>query len=210
MKHRLVYGLALVVLLLLFSEPLPVAGQDLGLRVVGTGVSDGPGQSLAVVENQSTGQQKTYREGDQLGPGMIKKILYGKVVIATVTGEVVLSIRSGGDAVSRPYSQQMGRLDRKEVDSTLPDPEHLIQAIRFRPRFEQGEPVGFVIYGIEPGSIFERMGIQDGDLILGINGKSFTTTQQSMEFYDAIKKGGAVALQVRRDGSTQDLLFEIQ
>jgi general secretion pathway protein C len=210
MKHTFIYGLPLAVVLILFCGPYPVTGQDLGLRVVGTGVSNGPGQSLAVVENQSTGQQKTYHEGDQLGPGVIKRILYGKVVIATGTGELVLSMRSGGDAVDRPHRQEMGSLDRKEVESTLPDPEHLIQAIRFRPRFEKGKPVGFVIYGIEPDSIFQRMGLQDGDLILGVNGRSFATTQQTMEFYDALKKGGAVALQVRRDESTHEMLFEIQ
>jgi general secretion pathway protein C len=133
------------------------------------------------------------------------------VVIGTRTGEQTLYMSSGGASADSPKSSgEMARLDRREVDSTLPDYEQLMREIRVRPCFEAGQPIGFVIYKIEPGSIFERMGLRDGDIIVGMNGRSFATTQQNVEFYEALRGGGTVSLEVRRGESKRDLDFVIR
>jgi general secretion pathway protein C len=85
-----------------------------------------------------------------------------------------------------------------------------MEQISVRPQFEAGRANGFVIYSIEPGSVFERMGLRDGDVIQGINGRTFTTTQPVLDFYDALKEGGTVSLEIQRDETKQKLLFEIR
>jgi type II secretory pathway component PulC len=54
------------------------------------------------------------------------------------------------------------------------------------------------------------MGLRDGDVIQGINGRTFTTTQPVLDFYDALKEGGTVSLEIQRDETKQKLLFEIR
>jgi general secretion pathway protein C len=210
MKHRSVYVLTLFVMLLLFSRPTLVTAQDLGLRLVGTALAEDPGQGLAVIENESTGKQRPYREGDQVGAGLIKKIFYGKVVIATGTGDAVLYVGSGGSTAGHASAPQTASLDRKEVDSSLPDYTHLMRQIRVRPQFEAGHPRGFVIYNIGTGSIFEQMGLKDGDVIVSVNDRILATSQPVVEFYDALMEGETVSLEVMRGDSTQRLLLEIQ
>jgi general secretion pathway protein C len=190
--------------------PALIYAQDLGLKLVGTAVSDDSRQSYAVIEAQSSGQQKPYREGDQVGEILIKKILLGKVVIQTPKGEALLSMRGGESAASASQPRPAARIERKEVNSTLPDYKHLMEQISVRPQFEAGRANGFVIYSLEPGSIFSRMGLRDGDVIQGINGRTFTTTQPVLDFYDALKEGGTVSLEIQRDESKQKLLFEIR
>jgi general secretion pathway protein C len=218
MKRRSVCSLSLVAFILFWWVPAFFSGEllgaqaepTLGLRLVGTAVTEEPGKSFAMIEIQSTGGQGTFREGDRWGEMIIKKILPGSVVISTATGDTVLSmvhIRNG-DAL--PSAPQMARLARKEVDSTLPDEMQFIREIGVRPQFERGQPAGFVIYSIEPESIFGRMGLEDGDVIVGMNGKSFATTQPTMEFYDVLKKGGMVSLAIKREDSKMDLHFEIR
>jgi len=220
MKQPSMVGLALAALVLCFLGPwlfgartaFPQAGApggDLGLRLVGTAVSDNPGQSFAVVEDRSTGEQGAYSEGDQVGGVLIKKILFGKVVFDTGTGEQILTVGSGRLSGSRPPAPETGPLTKKEVDAALPDYPALMQQIRVRSQFQGGRPAGFVIYKIEPGSIFERMGLENSDVIVKVNGMEITSSQPVMEFYDALKAGGTVSLEVRREETTRDLMFEI-
>ena len=188
---------------------IPLAAQDLGWKLVGTAVADDPTMRFAIIEYQSTGNQRAYQEGARLGEHLIKAILDGQVVISTGTGDAVLSMLHGRNADALPLPPRIAYLPREEVDSTLPDEMQFMREIGVRPQFEGGRPSGFVIYSIQAESIFARMGLQDGDVIVGVNGKSFTTTQPTMEFYDALKKGGTISLEIKREDSTQRLFFEI-
>jgi len=218
LKHSPIHSLSVVVLFLFLWSPVlfnvwipgAQAEQALGLKLVGTAVTDDPSQNFAIIEHQSTGNQGAYREGDRLGEVLIKKILSGSVVIGTKMGEQILTMGSGTSAGRPPSSGEVAHLDRKEVDSTLADQMQFMREIGIRPRFEGGKPAGFVIYSIEPESIFGRMGLEDGDVIVGVNGRSFATTQPTMEFYGALKKGGTVSLEIKREGSKMELHFEIQ
>jgi general secretion pathway protein C len=186
------------------------AVQDIGARLIGTALSDDPERNLAVIEDQTTGKQGTYREGDQVAGGAIKKILFGKVIIDIGTGDVVLSMNSGSYASSLASKPQIRRLDAEEVDTVLPDYAALMREIRVRSYFEGGRLAGFVIYNIGAGSIFERMGLKDGDVIESVNGKFFATTQPVVEFYDSLMESETVTIEVLREGVRQGLLFEIQ
>lgn len=219
MKHRWVSCLLRLALMLFFWVAAPIsawlpeaqASRDHGFKLVGTAVTDDPSKNFAIIEIQSTGNQGAYREGDRLGEVVIKKILSGQVVIGTKTGDQTLSMsyggRSEGDVQSPP---EMARLDRKEVDSTLRDYKDFRQEIRVWPHFEEGQPGGLLIYNIEPGSIFARMGLENGDVIVAVNGKPVTKILQAVEFYNALKKGGTVNLEIKRGETKQELHFIIQ
>lgn len=203
MKHRPISSILLLILMpvlcvpALFGPRISEAqgSQDLGLKLVGTAVGGDPRRNFAIIESRSTGNQKACREGDPLGEVVIKNILTGQVVIGTKTGDQMLSMEYGGRSESNVQSPpEMARLDRKEVDSTLPEYVQLMQEIRVRPHLEAGQPSGFLIYNIEPGSIFARMGLENGDVIMAVNGNVVTKTHQTVDFYNALKKGGTVTL----------------
>jgi general secretion pathway protein C len=196
-----------------FSACIPAAqaDQNLGFKLVGTAVTDDPSKNFAIIEIQSTRNQGAYREGDRLGEAVIKKILSGQVVIGTNTGDQMLSMEYGARSESDVHSPpEMARLDRKEVNTTLPEYMQLMREIRVRPHLEGGQPGGFLIYNIEPGSIFARMGLENGDVIMAVNGKPVTKTLQAVDFYKALKKGGTVNLEIKRGETKQELHFTIQ
>lgn len=191
----------------------PLAAFKIDARLVGTVVADPPGRSLAIFENASTGEQRGYLVGDQVGEALIKEILFGKVVIRTSSGDAVLSMKSKGtaDAFFEPSDETpplIGHLNRQEFDAVLPDYTHLMRELRMRPQFEGGRPKGFVIYNIAPQSLLGRMGLKDGDLIVGVNDTSFATTQPVVEFYETLKAGGTASFKVERDGHIRELYIE--
>jgi type II secretory pathway component PulC len=188
---------------------LPLAGAELGLKLIGTAVGNAAGRSVAIIENQSNRVQGAYRVGNSVGELLIKEIQPRYVIIGTGSGDVVLSMGSTGRVGPFP-SPQAARLDRGEVDSAYPDYEHLMQEIRVRPRFEAGQPVGFVIYNIAPGGIFERMGLENGDVIAAVNGRPFESSQPVAEFYNAIHDGGSLSFDISRADRKKDLHVEIQ
>ena len=217
MKRRLIHLSLFALTLFLWLPTLfkasvtrAQAEQNLGLKLVGTAVLDNPRRNFAIIENQSTGGQGAYREGDRVGDLLIKKIQSESVIVGTRMGDQVLSMGSGGRAGTIQSPQQMARLDRKEVDAVLPEYMQLMREIRVRPHFEAGQPGGFYVSKIEPGSIFAKMGLENGDVIKGVNGRPIARTQQAVEFYDALKKGATVSLEIKRDESTQELHFVIQ
>lgn len=219
MKRRWLSFLLQLALMLFFGVwavfsawiPGAEADQDLGFKLVGTVVADDPSKNFAIIEIQSTGNQGAYREGDRLGEVVLKKILSGQIVIGTKTGDQMLYMSSGGASAGRtPSSGEMARLDQKEVDATFPERMQLMRAIGVRPHVEAGRPSGILIYNIDPASIFPRMGLENGDVIIAVNGKPVTSTQQTVEFYDALKKGGTVSLEIKRGESKRELHFVIQ
>jgi general secretion pathway protein C len=192
-----------------FPAGVPIAGDELGLKLIGTAVGSDPGRGVAIIEDQSARAQGAYRAGDSVRDLPIKEVRSRYVIIETGSGNVILAMGSIGRAET-PASSQAARVDRGEVDAAYPDYEHLMQEIRVRPRFEAGRPVGFVIYNISPGGIFERMGLEDGDVITAVNGKPFESSQPAAEFYEAVHAGGSLSFDISRADRQKDLHVEIQ
>lgn len=203
-------------------EEIAFPGRNLGIRLVGTVVADDPRKSVAIVDNRSSGKQELYREGDEVGQVLIKKILRNKVIVDTGGGDMVLTLefQESPDTSPAPReatrdeqpqrSASSARLDREEAESAVPGPSQFMRQVRIRPHFQEGQPGGFLIYRLDPDSVFAEMGLQTGDVITAVNGEPITTTQKASDFYDALKEGGEVVLEVKRGEETQEILVEIQ
>jgi general secretion pathway protein C len=199
-------------------ESLPLAGQGLGLKLVGTVVADEPGASLAIIERQGVRAQEVYREGARAGQALIKKIARNQVVVNAGSGDVVLTMDFEGEAgASFAHASGSGSAVATvtAADSTMTPAStahaeyaELIRQIRVRPYLEAGQPGGILVYGIEGGSVFAAMGLEDGDVIRGLNGEAISSPQQTVDLYRAVREGGALTLQVKRGDGNQELRFD--
>jgi general secretion pathway protein C len=218
MKQRSIQNLLFLALTAFFCGPVFVnacmargeAAQGISLQLVGIAIGDDAREKFAILKIRSTGGQGVFREGDRLDNILIKKIMPGYIVINTGEGDVTLSLDSGEESESFPSSQQITRLDRKEVNSTYPNYMQFMRIIGVRPHVEEGRPGGFLIYNVYPDSLLSRAGLQNGDVIVGLNGRAITTTGQAIDFYEALMSGGTISLEIKRGGKTQDLQFIIQ
>src|SRR5207237_8441219 len=73
-----------------------------------------------------------------------------------------------------PHIQQVGdnqyNVDRSEVDSALENMNQLFTQIRAVPHFDGGKSTGFRLFAIRQNSIFDQLGLKNGDIIQRING----------------------------------------
>lgn len=81
--------------------------------------------------------------------------------------------------------QQLDRttyqVPRATVEAWTADPALVTSGGRGIPVLGQGEPSGFRIYGIRPGSAYAALGLEDGDVIRAINGTPFSSAGQILE-----------------------------
>ena len=66
---------------------------------------------------------------------------------------------------------------------------------------KDGKP-GLIITDVVPGGVADRAGIRNGDILLKINGKSFTDSTPAMGIINAVKRNEYAEYLIERDGST--------
>lgn len=64
------------------------------------------------------------------------------------------------------------------------------------PRYEDGEMVGFQVDSIEPGSVFDEIGLDDGDLITELNGIRITSPEQSARVLSQLSESTSFSVTV--------------
>lgn len=69
---------------------------------------------------------------------------------------------------------------------------------------------GFKILKVEKGSVYEKIGLKDGDVIKRYNDKAITNTDEAMEMYNALKDDPKPVLQIERNGKIQEMHYIIK
>ena len=99
---------------------------------------------------------------------------------------------------------------RQEVDESLKDVHQLLSQVRIRPHFTDGVADGLAVSNIKPRSIFARMGLRNGDVVQGLNGRNIQTPDDVMEVYQRLKSGSRVTVQVMRNGEEKIINYQIR
>lgn len=102
-------------------------------------------------------------------------------------------------------------IPRREIDESLKDLHKVLTEARAIPHFENGQPAGFRLTQIAPGSIYEKLGLKDDDILTGINGESITSDPtKAWNYVSELKSAKQVELSVRRGGKDSVLSYDIQ
>lgn len=68
---------------------------------------------------------------------------------------------------------------------------------------------GFLLTKIRPNSIYEKMGLQDGDIVESINGIELTGITQAINTLQALRNEPNLKIQVRRNGKVEEFAVDI-
>jgi len=78
-------------------------------------------------------------------------------------------------------ARQTGSIPREQVQNALRNPAELFSQARLLPKYEEGQMRGVQVSQIKPGSLFEQVGLREGDVITELNGIAITGPEQSNE-----------------------------
>jgi general secretion pathway protein C len=100
--------------------------------------------------------------------------------------------------------------NRAEVANTMQNPAQLFAQMRALPHFVNGKTDGFSISNVAAGSVFEQLGLQNGDLLTEIDGKPVTNPMQAMGLMTAVQTASSIDLTIQRGGSPTKVHLDLR
>jgi general secretion pathway protein C len=171
--------------------------------------------SFAIIEEKGGKKQGLYKVGDSIQSAVLKRILRSKVILTVQGRDKILTIEE--EAASRRTSEvaraepiRQGEsitVKRSEIEKSLENVHQLLSQARVRPHFSGGKPDGLAITYIKRGSIFEKLGLKNGDLVKGLDGREIKSPDDVLQVYKKLTTGSEVALEIERDGEEQTINY---
>jgi type II secretion system protein C len=117
---------------------------------------------------------------------------------------------SSADGVHKLSSTEW-QIDRHLFAGVLADPAGLAQQARVVPSVDpEGQPNGFRLDWIRPGSVLAALGLQAGDTIQAVNGSDISTLDKLASVYQSMQSAGFIALGLTRTGQPLELDYIIR
>jgi type II secretion system protein C len=193
----------------------------LPLNLIGTLILEDSVYSLATIEDKSASMIYPVRVDEEIPKkAKITKIEARKVIFLNMaagrleyvelpedptgaTPTVTLAANKG-PAIEKVGANQFS-IPKAELDKTLADFNNVLTQARAVPYFENGVPAGYRFFQITPGSVYDKLGLKNGDVVAGINGQPLTDPSKAFEFLNSLKEGAShMELQLKTsDGKTQ-------
>lgn len=117
--------------------------------------------------------------------------------------------RAGADAAEAERSPcgALGStflLRRSELPAELDPGTHLIPAVK------NGRAAGFKLFGVKKGSVAERVGLCNGDVLHAVNGVELSTPEKAFDTYRRVKAAKQVVLTLERRGVEGELTIDLR
>mgnify|MGYP000858784695 FL=1 len=217
------------------SEPQPVGGTTLraapaSLQLLGTG-SRGD-KAFAVVEDAKTKVQRILTVGDKVDDAEVVDIGWRHMVLRRAGQEELLLVppNLSGDgsasasttAVSNTAAaagdgEQIRKIgdDRylvaqAEVEHSMSNLSELFTQMRAVPNMQDGKTNGFRLFAIRSGSLFQKIGLQNNDVVQRINGIDLNDPGKAMSLFQDLQGETRLSVDVVRGGETRTLSYEIR
>ncbi len=101
-------------------------------------------------------------------------------------------------------------VDQREVASSTENLGQLLTQARALPYMEQGKTVGFRISEIVPGSLYEKIGLQNGDVVQRVNSQDVDEPSKFFQMYQGLKDEKRISIDLLRNGQRQTLNYDIR
>jgi general secretion pathway protein C len=164
------------------------------------------------IEERDTHKQKLYRLGDNIGSAKLIKITRNTAILRSEGREITLKVKatlegpllpnSPGSATSRSMT-----LNKKMVNENLSDLKSIMSQAVVRPFLNEGVQEGLIISNIAPNSLYEKMGLQNGDIIIDVNNKRMQSADNLLQTVNLMQSGSSIAVNVKRNGKIEAINY---
>ncbi len=100
-------------------------------------------------------------------------------------------------------------VERDTVEDTIRNPASLFSQAQIQPKYEDGEMVGMQVNAIKPGSLFEEIGIESGEIITEVNGISITSPEESGKILAEFAEAPELTVVLDGDSGERTVTFSI-
>lgn len=200
----------------------PLEKTRLQVALWGTVTSASGHDSFAVIENKKTGEQSLFQVGDPVEGGIIRKIIRNQVILRVNGEDQLLEV----DITRKPSALATSLPALPEPETGLSEFEpvlqpasatglpNLMKQARIRPFFTNGKPDGLLLYGIRNDSVFQQIGLRNGDIIKAIDGSDILSAQDAVTIYQSLasplEEMPDIRFTIQRRGKIQEIVYNAQ
>jgi general secretion pathway protein C len=197
---------------------------SLPLDLIGTIVHANPARSLATINMRGQNKVEPFSVGQMIGSlAEVKEIQREKVIFRNLQTQsleyieiphdekIVLSTEKGVSAAP-PSGQEKTefKFKRDEINQQLERLPELLQQARVVPETgPDGQVKGYCMVEMQPGSLYEKLGLRVGDCIRGVNGELVNSPQKAMQLYQELRSSNKIDLDIDRSGRNMNLNYDI-
>ncbi len=168
----------------------------------------------AIIQDDKKNLQEVFGVGDSIfDAAKLTKIFPDKVEINRNGTKEILIIDSNtkaGAATTEAASEGEFTVDEAELDQALENLPLLLTQARAVPYFKDGKAVGLRVFAIRTGSLFEKIGLQNGDVLKSVNGNSLADLSQAMQLFQKLKEERSIELALERNMSEKTFKYQIK
>ncbi len=206
-------------------DPENLAPTALKIALLGT-VSGDKETAAAIIQDKAKRSQSLYKEGDTVQNATIVTILRGKVVLRVGDENQILTMEENTTASSstrRPSSRRPPRdaarsesretkitLNRSAISKSLENFSELLSQVRVRPHYKGGQADGMLLSQVKPNTVFTRLGLRNGDVIQSVDGEEIESPDDILDFYEELKSGSSVSLELMRRGKKKTMRYSFK
>lgn len=199
----------------------PVAATKLPLKLLGTAAATDERRSRAAIQDEKSQKHLVVGVGDELAghPRVTVRVIERTRVILDNAGraeELVLhegqlalaaqrgpQVRRGARRAVAPGDQQAALNQRLQ---TLNGPDgqgisQILSSARIVPQYAEGQMQGMLVDSIKADSMFQKVGLQNGDVITEVNGIMIDRPEATSAVFDQFATAETIEIAALRGGA---------
>lgn len=193
--------------------------------------------AAALIRDKRNKEVDVYRVGDKLfGEAIIIGIRRGEVEVLRGSKREVLALfdsdappppepapaaespeaslvqpaRETPELVVAETGANTWEIDKQSFDNVLQDLGPLLTQARVVPNFKGGKIDGYKVFAIKEGSLFEKIGLSNGDVIRNVNGVGINTPERALQLFQQLRAESDFKIDIERDGTPQTFSYSLR
>ncbi len=173
--------------------------------------------SYAIIEDGGSRIQDVFEENESVfDKAKLIRVNSGSVVIRYLDGsEETLYIddtnfsSAQGSTTKGVETVQRIAVSRVTIQELTSDLASLASQARIIPFFQDGKPVGLRIFGISSGSIFQILGLENGDIVKSVEGYSLLNPEDVSNLVQQLREKSRISVIVERNRQNVEIIYDI-
>jgi len=202
------------------QKTFEIVPTSLQLILLGTIVAGGEDKSYAIIEDVEKKDQGLYEIGDKildakiinikrnevvLQRGQQREILYAFVSDVSSKESLMPAVGSG-DEVKKPSGisavEEVGinrwRVSKSKAIQEIGSLNNVLNGLKIKPKIVNGKIRGMIVDNVSENNVLTALGVHEGDVVEGVNGKGITTMRGAFEIFRGLKDSKDVSVVVKR------------
>jgi general secretion pathway protein C len=188
--------------------------REVFVRLLATAVGS---VNLALIDVD--GQVKTVRVGSEVGGYRVAHIDRNYIILSTGEEKKAIGFSFAGveakttepKVIAQGETQVLQAVvQRREIESVTADPGVMFRQIRLVPYVQDGRTTGFLFEWVDPQSMFSRVGIVPGDVLVSINNQQIRSGEDAFRILQVLRNESSFRIGLIRGGRPVELLVRVE